>query len=64
MLRNMFGLKRDKITKKGGGMYSEKLHDLSSSLHIIRMLKSRKIKCAGRVASMEARRIKFVGGET
>ena len=45
-------------------MYSEKLHDLSSSLHIIRMLESGKIKCAERVASMEARHIKFVGGET
>ena len=56
------GLQRD--NREQGGLYSEKLHYLYSSPQILRMMKSRRIRCAGRVARMEERRIKFVGGET
>jgi hypothetical protein len=65
MLGNVFGLKRDKITgnRGEGGLYSENLHDLYSSPHVIRMTKSRRMRWGGRVAE-EERRIKFVGGET
>jgi hypothetical protein len=44
-LRRIFGLKRDEMT---GKLQSQEFHDLDSSPHIIRMIKSRRMSPLGR----------------
>jgi hypothetical protein len=50
MLRRMFGPKRDEVTRGWRKLHNEELHNLYSSTSIIRMIKSRRMKCAGHVA--------------
>jgi hypothetical protein len=52
VLRRIFGPKRDEVTGKWRKLHSEKLHNLYSSPHIIRQVKSRRMRCAGHVAYM------------
>jgi hypothetical protein len=47
VLRGIFGLKRNEVTGAWRKLHNEELHNLYSSPSIIRMIKSRRIKCAG-----------------
>jgi hypothetical protein len=51
--RRTFGPKRDEVT---GELHNEELRDLYSSLSIIRIIKSRRMKWAGHVARMGEKR--------
>ena len=65
MLRRIFGPKRDKVTQEWGKLHSEELNDLYCSPNIVRVIKSRRMRWAGHVASMgRERRIQGFGGET
>jgi hypothetical protein len=58
VLRRICGLKRDEVTGGWRKLHNEELHNLYSSLSIIRMIKSRKMKWSRHVA-----RIKDIGGK-
>jgi hypothetical protein len=53
VLRKIFGPKRDEVTGSWRKLHNEELHNLYSSPSIIRMIKSRRMRCAGHVASVE-----------
>ena len=55
--RRIFGHKRDGLTGEWRKLHSEELNDLYSSLNIVRVIKSRRIRWAGHVARMEEGRI-------
>jgi hypothetical protein len=52
VLRRIFGPKRDKMVGGWRKLHNEELHNLYSSLSIIRMIKSRRMRWTGRVARM------------
>jgi hypothetical protein len=52
VLRRIFGPKRDEVTGEWRKLHSEELHNLYSSPDIIRQVKSRWMRWAGRVARM------------
>jgi hypothetical protein len=52
MLSRIFGPKRDEITEELRNLHDEDLHNLYSSLNIIRMIKSRRIRWVGHVACL------------
>ena len=52
VLRRKFGPKRDEVTRGWSKLHHEELNDLYSSPNIIRMIKSRRMRCAGHVACM------------
>jgi hypothetical protein len=52
VLRRIFGPKRDEVTSDWRKLHNKELHDLYSSPSIIRIIKSRRIRCAGHVARM------------
>jgi hypothetical protein len=56
VLRRIFGLKRDEVTGDWRKLHNEKLHNLYSSLNIIRMIKSRRMRWARHVARIEEKR--------
>jgi hypothetical protein len=56
MLMMMFGPKRYKLTGERRRIRNEELNDLYSSPNIIRVMKSRRMRLAGRVARMGKRR--------
>jgi hypothetical protein len=56
VLRGIFGPKRDEVTGKWRKLHNEELHDLHSSPSIIRIIKSRRIRWAGHVARIGAKR--------
>jgi hypothetical protein len=49
VLRRIFGPKKDEVTGKRRILHNEELRDLYSSLSIIRVIKSRKVRWAGHV---------------
>jgi hypothetical protein len=55
MLMRVFGPKKDEVTGGWRKLHNEELCDLYSSLSIIRMIKSKRMKWAGHVARMEIR---------
>jgi hypothetical protein len=55
VLRKIFGTKREE-DGSWRKLHNDQLHNLYSSLNIIRMIKSRRMKWAGHVARMEAGR--------
>jgi hypothetical protein len=55
VLRRIFGLKRDEVTGGWEKLHNEELCDLYSSPSIIRIIKSRRMRCAGHVARLETR---------
>jgi hypothetical protein len=52
VLRRIFGPKRDKVTGEWRRLHNEELNDLYTSPNIIRVIKSRRMRCAGHVAQM------------
>ena len=56
VLRRIFRPKRDQVTGEWRKLHNEKLNDLYYSPNIVRVIKSRRIKWAGYVASMGERR--------
>jgi hypothetical protein len=48
----MFGLKGDEVTGGGRKLHSDELHNLHSSLCIIKVIKSRRMKWEGHIARM------------
>ena len=57
VLRRVFGLKRDEVTGWCSKVHNEELTDLYSSLSIIWMIKSRRMRWAGHVACMGEGRV-------
>jgi hypothetical protein len=47
-LRRIFGPKRDEVTSEWRKLHNKELHDLYSSPSIIRIIKSRRVRCARR----------------
>jgi hypothetical protein len=47
VLRRIFGPKRDEVTGDWRKLHNEELHNLYSSINIIRMFKSRRMRWAG-----------------
>ena len=64
VLRRIFGPKRDEVTGEWGKLHNEEFHDLYSSPSIVRVIKLRRMRWAGHVASMGERCIQGFGGET
>jgi hypothetical protein len=66
VLRRIFRSKRDETTGEWRRLHNEELNDLYSSPNIIRVIKSRRMRWAGHVASMggKERCIPDFGGET
>jgi hypothetical protein len=52
VLRGIVGPKREEITGEWRRVHNEELNDLYSSPNFIRVIKSRKMRLAGHVASM------------
>jgi hypothetical protein len=52
VLRRIFGPKRDEVMGDWRKLHNEELHTLYSSLNIIRMIKSRRMRWAWHVARM------------
>jgi hypothetical protein len=50
VLRRIFGSKRNKLTGEWRKLHNEELHDLYSSPNILRVIKSRRMRCVGHVA--------------
>jgi hypothetical protein len=51
-LRRIFGPKRDEVTGEWRRLHNKELYALYSSLNIIRVMKSRRLRWAGHVARM------------
>jgi hypothetical protein len=56
VLRRILGRKRDEATGEWRRLHNEELNDLYSSLDIIRVIKSRRMRWAGHVARMWEKR--------
>jgi hypothetical protein len=52
VLRRILGPKRDEVTGEWRKLHKEELHDLFSSPNILRVIKSRRMRCARHVAQM------------
>jgi hypothetical protein len=55
VLRRIFGPKRDE-DGSWRKVHNDELHSLYSSLNIVRVIKSRRMRCVGHVARMEEER--------
>jgi hypothetical protein len=60
VLWRIFGPKRDGVTGGWRKLHNEELHNLYSSLNIIRIIKSRRMRWAGHVARMGEKRNVYV----
>ena len=56
VLRRIFGTRTDEVTGERRKLHNEELSDLYCSTNIIRVIKSRRMRWAGHVARMGARR--------
>ena len=52
MLRRIFGPRRDEVTGEWRRLHDEELNDLYSSPNIVRVIRSRRMRWSGHVASM------------
>ena len=52
VLRRIFGLRRDEVRGEWRRLHNEELNDLYSSPNIVRVIKSRRMRCAEHVARM------------
>ena len=50
MLRRIFERRRDEVTGEWRKLHNEELNDLYASPNVIRVIKSRRMRCAGQVA--------------
>jgi hypothetical protein len=57
VLKRIFGPKIDEVTGDRRKLHNEECHDLYSSLSIIRIMKSRRMRWAGHVARMGTRNV-------
>jgi len=65
VLRRIFGPRRDEVTGEWRGAHNEELNDLYCSHNIVRVIKSRGMRCwACGAYGGEERRIQGFGGET
>jgi len=55
VLRRIFGLKRDEVTREWRKLHNEEFNDLNSSPNFIRVIKSRRMGWAWHVARMGER---------
>jgi hypothetical protein len=56
VLRRIFGPRRGEVTEEWRRLHNEELNDLYSSPNIVRVIKSRRMRCAGQVARMGGER--------
>jgi len=56
VFRRIFGPRKDEVTGEWRRLHSEELNDLYSSPKMVRMIKSRRMRCAGHVARMDEER--------
>jgi hypothetical protein len=56
VLRRIFGPKRYEVTVEWRKLHNEELHNLHSSIYIIKVIKSRRMRWAGHVACMGEKR--------
>jgi hypothetical protein len=59
VLRRIFGPKWDAVTEELRRLHNTELYTLYSSLNIIRVIKSKRLRWAGHVAHMGARRVAY-----
>jgi len=59
VLRKIFGPKREEVTGEWRKLHKEELNNLYSSLNIVRVIKSRRMRWAGHVARMEEGRVVY-----
>jgi len=52
VLRRIFVPRRDEVTVEWRSLHNEELNDLYSSPNCVRVIKSRRMRCAGHVACM------------
>jgi hypothetical protein len=52
VLKGIFGLERDEVTGEWRKLHNEELNNLHSSLNIVPVIKSRRMRWAGHVARM------------
>jgi hypothetical protein len=64
VLRGVFGLRRDEVTGERRKLHNEELNDLYSSPNIVRVIKLRRMRWVGHVASMGRGVFRVFGGET
>ena len=65
VLRRIFGLKRDDVTREWRKLHNEELNVLYSSPNIVWVIKSRRMRWAACITNGgEERRIQGFGGET
>jgi hypothetical protein len=57
VLRRIFGPKRDEAIGEWRRLHNEELNDLYSSPNVIRVMKSRRMRWAGRVVRMGKREV-------
>jgi hypothetical protein len=60
VLRKIFARKRMEITGDGRKLHNEERHHLYSSLNVIQMIRSRRVRWAGHVARMG---VEFIQGK-
>ena len=56
VLRRIFGPMRDEVTRVWRKLHNEELNDLYSSLNIVRVIKSRRMKWGGHIVRIGERR--------
>jgi len=59
VLRGIFGPRRDGLTGEWRRLHNEELNDFYSSHNIVRVIKSRRMRWAGHVASMGEERVVY-----
>jgi hypothetical protein len=59
VLRRIIGPKRDEVTGRWRKLHNEELRDLYSSLSMIRVMKSRRMRWEGHIAGMGEKRTAY-----